>query len=102
MSDVKSDIEEILDFPIDSVFAPVAAVRQILIEALRRIEKLENPWVSVDDRLPEVDGEYLVWTIGGEYLVRCSHALGERLDNTWKAHYTHWMPIPPSPKEDTA
>lgn len=78
---------------VDKFWHLISGLDTQLSQANERIKALENPWVSVDERLPEDDDNYLVRTIGGEYLVRWSHALGERLDNTWKAHYTHWRPI---------
>ena len=78
-------------------------------------------WISVDDRLPEKDGEYLVWfgkRVFKQYAKVLSFAKdGETVDkydlcnekNVWfyddsECGYiacrdvTHWMPIPRPPK----
>lgn len=54
-------------------------------------------WVSVEERLPEQDGKYIVYTRTGftglSYYYALEGAFGfER----WDA--THWMPLPQPPK----
>ena len=66
-----------------------------------------NGWVSIEDRLPEKDGEYLCWF--GKNTVAKGAAIATYLEE-WKAfgslqlcetypNVTHWMPIEP-PKEE--
>lgn len=70
------------------------------------LEALENQpkWISVEDRLPDESGSYLVCT-------RRSYAFTAHFylnTNEWKSHFagsagkhiTHWMPLPEPPKED--
>ena len=68
--------------------------------------QIENPWISVDDRLPEEYGEFLVLPRPNDDFHIIS-ATFHPSDNTWnhdqhtgydfedfKTEPTHWMPIP--------
>ena len=61
-----------------------------------------SPWHRVEDELPKF-GEYvLAWEIQGFAVVDKYVGIG---DGRWDlenvgAIYTHWMPLPESPKED--
>ena len=80
-------------------------------------------WVSVDDRLPENDGSYLVTMnsfggrkyIGVRWFAKDGEAVNEYelagQENVWYYHdsewgyisidsVTHWMPLPQLPKEN--
>lgn len=70
------------------------------------LEALENQskWISVEERLPEESGSYLVCT-------RRSYAFTAYFylnTNEWKSHFagsagkhiTHWMPLPSCPEEE--
>lgn len=88
---------------------------EVFQDAIKEIERLRNilsemsviasysGWVSVNDRLPEKEGEYLVYYLGS-YVVRefkngkfrywsCSSF---EPDN----EVSHWMPLPHEPRED--
>lgn len=78
-----------------------------LNKAESHIEKLEKQlseqqteWISVEDRLPEEEGQYLVCQKGNA-IVTSSYSLCKK---KWFHHeVTHWMPLPepPKPKEPT-
>jgi hypothetical protein len=91
---------------------------KIVIEALEKQINHSNRWISVEDRLPEKSGEYLVYTemkdifnaefdgcFGENGEFGCwksyydSHTLGF-LDAEWTPYdgITHWMPLPESPE----
>lgn len=59
------------------------------------IQKLRNPWISVDERLPKKDGEYVL-----VYIPKHNEVFQAFLcDNEWIGaptgeEVTHWMPIP--------
>ena len=102
------------DYPMD-----YAAAFDKAIEAL---EAPKSSWVSVKDRLPDVWQEVLVFAIGksegfvyGAYVfAMCKRVIERALPSsegfeTWSTpwHYfhadyeiTHWMPLPPKPKEE--
>lgn len=63
-----------------------------------------NDWISVDERLPEKSGEYIIAapisdkilvTVLGFYGVWFERQSGELKDQT---KVTHWMPLPEPPK----
>ena len=58
----------------------------------------QSEWISVEERLPEREGKYLVFTIKGEIKIEpyCTVAINyEPQFNYW---VTHWMPLPEPPK----
>jgi len=66
-------------------------------------------WISVKDRLPEKEGQYLCWF--GKNTVCKGAAIATYLEE-WKAfgsfeslktypNVTHWMPLPEPPEEET-
>ena len=84
----------------------------------------ENQWISVNDRLPDRPGHYLIWH-GGCMDINEDHKHGPNgtpagydgttmsvLDCYYDAtgdwnrvcncHVTHWMPLPTPPKEEGA
>lgn len=74
---------------------------------IRPIENQPNEWVSVDERLPGVSGNYIcavkdkngsVWTIPAEWSLEMKMWIGAF--GEIKNIVTHWMPLPKSPKED--
>ena len=78
----------------------------LLSEAADAIEELQQPyWTSVKDVLPENGAEVLAWSSSGFAYVDWW------IDGAWKVNelvdgkhefVTHWMPLPPPPKEDEA
>ena len=86
------------------------------VDMLREVEKEvkeaptltpPNEWVSVDERLPGVSGNYIcavkdkngsVWTIPAEWSLEMKMWIGAF--GEIKNIVTHWMPLPKSPKED--
>ena len=65
-------------------------------------------WVSVNDRLPEESGEYLVYMESG-YVIILDYSVNYKAFNAfdWFSNadvieyalpVTHWMPLPPSPE----
>ena len=78
--------------------------RDALDEAIYDIRTLKaadvqpvDRWISVDDRLPEEIGYYLV-VIGNEMLV--SIDIAEYSENRWHKHdeVLYWQPLPDYPK----
>lgn len=75
----------------------------------KEIDQLRNPWISVEDRLPEDNKTVLVW-FGGYYMVAVLRdnewwdCTGYQTGGGWSAldkipdiassYITHWMPIP--------
>jgi hypothetical protein len=62
-------------------------------------------WISVNDRLPEIDGEYIV-SNGSMVGVAYYENIGieyqfhrEDYDSFYHNDVTHWQPLPKPPKE---
>lgn len=65
----------------------------------------KSEWISVEERLPDKDGEYLTWNGIIYYLIWFNASLGlwnvSEDGNTSAAirGVTHWMPLPEAPKK---
>lgn len=68
-----------------------------------------NGWISVKDRLPDKNGQYLCWF--GKNTIAKGAAIATYLE-MWQAfgslesletypNVTHWMPLPEPPKEES-
>ena len=103
---------------------PVTTYAKLAIEALKKENGVTvQEWISVNDRLPEKDGAYLVTTNGVSGLqnvkTRWFAKDGEMVDaydlagqkDVWYLYdiecgyvsiktVTHWMPLPQPPKEE--
>lgn len=59
-------------------------------------------WVSVDERLPEEEGKYIVCTAKNTVYCAKYHAKGKFFGTDMHTHITHWMPLPALPKGDNS
>jgi hypothetical protein len=71
-------------------------------ESDRRIAALESPWVSVDERLPDVP-VVIMWC--GDHHYQAYQAAGAAVGTTysdggWPEDMTHWMPLPAPPEAE--
>lgn len=64
-----------------------------------------SKWISVEDELPTVNEEYIVYGINkGATIVTCIEWIDgefgtEEHGNVWDELVTHWMPLPEPPKD---
>ena len=58
---------------------------------------LHEPWISVEDRLPEPCKDVLTWTVGGKIVINSKLHYGWALEGNFEP--THWIPLPEPPKE---
>lgn len=72
-----------------------------IVDESRRKNAEKSPWISVTERLPETWKRVLVLHENGfveiEYLRKDN---GEFLYEYIFGKVTHWMPLPPAPKEE--
>lgn len=67
-----------------------------------------SEWIKVEDRLPEEE-EYVLWIFeNGSVIHECiydfdkeylQNFLSRRMCKETRGRITHWMPVPPLPKE---
>lgn len=73
------------------------------IEVAKDINVLDK-WISVKDRLPGKNGDYLAYTCDGivwPYFFTASSGVWEDALGYSTDTVTHWMPLPEAPKEET-
>lgn len=62
---------------------------------------MKNEWISVKERLPEIDDEVIIYVDG---ITDCAFYIGrnifERGNRIRETDVTHWMPIPEPPQEE--
>jgi len=87
-----------------SIYAIEAAVKEI--ESLR--SQLSSQWISVDDRLPNINTKVLAYAEFGlddEKTAQQCELIKQHGETFWKAgnksvnNLTHWMPLPALPKD---
>lgn len=67
----------------------------------------KKKWISVQDHLPDIDGEYIVYSSTG-YRTSLEYSTesgwqdrgGDEEDGYWNKFVTHWMMFPAPPKEE--
>ena len=89
----------------DCCWCPLMTQCEKEADALAYIQQLEAQvpkWISVEERLPEVDGKYIVCTAKQSvYSTRFrTYGQGGNFQTDINTHITHWMPLPELPKED--
>ena len=58
-------------------------------------------WISVEERLPEKGGSYLVFSSKSKTVFTAHYWLSDRWANRANGQFiTHWMPLPQPPKGD--
>ena len=86
-------------------------LRKEILEIIRNTHNKQSEWISVDERLPEVGGTYLIalkekyeWEKEWRYHVDAASFTFEwdcifhDWDEGQDIHITHWMPLPEAPK----
>ena len=58
----------------------------------------KSEWISVDERLPEAEGKYLVYTVKGAIKFGEYYTLLQGVEPSFDYYVTHWMPLPEAPK----
>lgn len=62
-------------------------------------EAKEVKWISVEERLPQLDGFTLVYGNSG-HMIRWYSGLIKGWDRCQSKNLSHWMPLPTPPKPD--
>lgn len=75
---------------------------QVMQDALALIQQLEAKvprWISVEERLPEKAGAYVVYGVGRIAFATFYPSIQMWVSNV-DAGITHWMPLPEPPEEE--
>ena len=62
-------------------------------------------WISVEDRLPEETGYYLIFCHAGEKMFpkqKIDYFIENKQGWLHSSNITHWMPLPAPPKENNS
>lgn len=66
---------------------------------MKKPEEIKRGWISVDERLPEMNTCVLVAADGGvDIAYYCD--IGWMMDTLGNEPVTHWMPLPEPPEEE--
>ena len=114
MADINQLVNRAEEFMVKAPYLPLGLAKE-MIAALKE----QTPqWISVKERLPEQDGNYLVsvklsygscpWyvCIAAYRHVHpdsfgCFGIIKEKEKQMYRGAVTHWMPLPEPPKEET-
>lgn len=69
------------------------------LKEYKALQQKESNWISVEDRLPEEEGYYLISNIGG---IAVDHFYTYETPSTFglsDSEITHWQPLPDPPPE---
>lgn len=77
--------------------------REAIAEMVNNAPTVRNAtWISVNDRLPELYVDVLVFTKGGTIVIDyldVDAMVYENFHNHWN-YVTHWMPLPQKPESE--
>ncbi len=77
-------------------------VQPLYTEPVASLERVVEPWISVDERLPVEDETVLAWEIGPILAHRSYQGYWVTFDDGYEcsADPSHWMLIPKSPQRE--
>ena len=77
-------------------------MQKAMEEYASQFRQPKEKWISVEDRLPELSGEYLVYgRCTGEHYDTLDMAMFDNTDGLFRKAYqpTHWQPLPDAPNQ---
>ena len=99
----QKQIEEIKDW-IDSIYGCDCAYYGVdglmIAEGLYNAGYRKQEWISVEERLPETSGSYIVCTNKGSVITAHYYADAKRFSAPFGKNVVYWMPLPIAPKGD--
>ena len=99
IDEMANDIAKICPDLVESGCGQINCVTHLTLSLYKEGYRKQE-WISVEERLPETEGKYLVCTANGNIGVGNFidyYGTGKRLCfDTWAV--THWMPLPEPPK----
>lgn len=88
--------------PLQITYEDVMAKRNLQAARIKELESAIKEWISVNDRLPDIDNEVLgYFNIGTDLFVGVCILFSDGHwsdDSGYRVNTTHWMPLPEPPK----
>ena len=90
------------DYHGDNILAALTCIAEGRdVKPVKPLDDLRPQWISVEDRLPDANGTYIVWIKGAQIPGRMMWILGDwAIGDDERDLYpiTHWMPLPEPPE----
>lgn len=99
MGDTLNALDAVCEEDVEYVTPAFEAVREVLQGAAPVQE-----WIQCSERMPEIEGHYLVWVNASNLDGYCDHqAMATYQGGEWSNEFnwlvTHWMPLPAEPQQ---
>ena len=95
-----------VDIPKQMAADAIAYIQQLenhigdITKKVAQIEAAQPRWISVEERLPDENGKYIVCTAKGSvYCTKFSIGVRGSFHTDMYTHITYWIPLPEPPKE---
>ena len=92
------DWDDYIDECQEEGIPPIDTFEEYIADYVLRAGYRKQEWISVDERLPDFEGKYLVYTIKGNVTIAYCYSPSWESNPQFDYWVTHWMPLPEPPK----